>query len=160
MEIRETGTGDLELLQDLLQRVWHATYDATMGAERVREITRQWHSLDALAREVASPEDCSLVALEGEKLIGHALARDAGGGLVKLSRLYVDPAAQRGGIGRALFSVLLDRHEDAMAFELEVEEANEKARAFYEKQGFSILRRESNCGDQDGIPTLILRRER
>ena len=59
----------------------------------------------------------------------------------------------------ALFQAVLDRHPGASAFELEVEEANAKARGFYEKQGFSTVKRVSNCGDQDGIPTLIMRRE-
>ena len=158
MEIRETTLEDLDGLQALLETVWHDTYDETMGVERVDEITRQWHSRQALERELRVPQTDSLVAVDDDGLAGHALAIEAADGLIKLSRLYVRTNCQGGGVGHALFQAVLARHPDAAAIELEVEEANGKARGFYEKQGFEVIRRESNCGDQDGIPTLIMQR--
>ena len=48
----------------------------------------------------------------------------------------------------------------AAKMRLEVEEANAKAIAFYENQGYRQVDRTDNCGSRDsGIPALILEKQ-
>lgn len=158
IDIRPTREADLAPLRALIVETWHATYDATMGADRVTAITNDWHSLERLTREIEHPKAISLIATEGDRLLGHVLLTNLGQQDVQLARLYVNPTAQHGGIGTSLLNATLNQTDGATSMSLEVEEANSKARDFYAKHGFKQIERHSNCGDQDEIPTLILRK--
>lgn len=158
LNIRKTTKADLEALRTLIVATWHATYDATMGPDRVTAITEDWHSLDRLGREIDHDDCHSLIAESSDGLIGHALVIGPKSPQSTLARLYVSPKAQRGGVGSALLAAAINSLTEFSNLELEVEEANEKARRFYAKHGFEQVERKSNCGDQDGIPTLVLRK--
>lgn len=156
--VRATKTDDLPALRQLIVATWHDTYDATMGAERVTAITNDWHSPENLRREIGHPKAISLIAEAEGRLQGHALITGLDQTEVTLNRLYVSPDAQRGGVGSALMKTALQETGPAKTVTLEVEEANTRAQRFYAKHGFELVERKSNCGDQDGIPTLVLSR--
>lgn len=156
LDIRTAREADLPDLRALIVDTWHATYDATMGPDRVTAITDDWHSLERLGREISHPQAYSLIAVDDDGVLGHALLLTRDGDKAELSRLYVSPKAQGGGIGASLLAAVLAKAASAKSVWLEVEEANERAQHFYAKHGFTEIERRSNCGDQDGIPTLIL----
>lgn len=60
-------------------------------------------------------------------------ARD-GSASLELAALYVDPSRWRGGLGRALVSAALPPEADVSLW---VFAANERARGFYQAQGFT-----------------------
>lgn len=160
MLIRPTKTDDLEGLRDLLVETWHHTYDATIGAARVTEITGQWHSRDRLLNELGQSDVVSLVAEDGEgRLLGHALVSLADDDEACLSRLYVHPHAQGKGAGSGLLEYAIAQARGRERMVLEVEESNIGARAFYERHGFVVSGRKANCGNQDGVPTLDMIRQ-
>ena len=159
MRIRKTVEADIETLQTLIVAVWHHTYDRTIGARRVTEITGEMHAPHRLKAELGHESACSLVAVEAGRLIGHALGLRHANGEMTLARLYVVPAAQRRGIGTALLQAVRAAGPDGAAVTLEVEEANQQARAFYERSGFRICGRRDSCQDQAGIPILVMRWE-
>lgn len=74
MFIRTAAERDLPSIQALLTETWHATYDPIYGAERVEELTRDWHSLPALTARLAAPQSELIVADDGVALGGMAYA--------------------------------------------------------------------------------------
>lgn len=71
-----------------------------------------------------------------------------------LDGLYVDPGAQRGGIGSTLVELAKSVRPDG--FGLWVFEVNEPARAFYRRHGFVELERTDGSANEEHAPDLKL----
>jgi ribosomal protein S18 acetylase RimI-like enzyme len=157
MFVRTASERDLEAVRALLVETWHATYDAIYGAERVTEITNDWHSLPSLKARLTRPNSEFLVADDGKQIGGMSYAEvDETGKTVMLKQLYVLPSLQGRGIGGMLLDEVFESFSEAKLIRLEVEDQNAKAIAFYAANGFRQVGRTANCGaDQSGIPALI-----
>lgn len=160
MFVRTASERDIPAIRALLVETWHDTYDAIYGAERVTEITDDWHSVPALARRLTEPRSEFLVADDGSEIAGVGFAAaDEAGETVTLHQLYVRPAQQGRGVGGLLLDELIDSFPDAQRMRLEVEPENSRAVAFYEAQGFSRRGTTQNCGAAgSGIAALIYER--
>ncbi|GAA4112348.1 GNAT family N-acetyltransferase [Aminobacter aganoensis] len=157
MFVRTASERDLETIKALLAETWHATYDAIYGAQRVDEITTEWHSLASLKARLTKPNSEFLVADDGKKIAGMAYAAATSDAkVVMLHQLHVRPANQRAGIGRMLLDEVEQCFPEARTLRLEVEQANAGAVAFYKANGFERVGDTDNCGTgQSGIPALI-----
>ncbi|MCB8839845.1 GNAT family N-acetyltransferase [Aurantimonas sp. VKM B-3413] len=156
--VRTAGTRDLEAVSLLLGETWHATYDGIYGLERVSEIVRSWHSVEALRPRVTRLNTEFLVADDGTRLGGMAFAAfEAERKLVVLHQLYVHPDYQRQGIGRELLAEVEDGFPGAERVRIEVEEANTGAIAFYVASGFEPAGKSEACGGDTrfAIPAAI-----
>ncbi len=160
MFVRTASERDLPAIRALLVETWHATYDAIYGADRVTEITDDWHSVEALKRRLERKWSEFVVADAGATIAGMAYAEsDADGKLVHVRQLYVLPRFQGRGIGGMLLDEVLNAFADAETARLEVEAANTKAIEFYKAFGFGEAGRTGNCGKPDsGIPALVFER--
>lgn len=155
--VRTASARDLDAVRTLLSETWHATYDGIHGAERVNAITTEWHSMEALKARLERPRSEFLVADDGSRIGGMAFASaDEEGSNVSLHQFYVHPDFHRRGIGLMLFAEIESCFPEAKLMRLEVEEANQRAIAFYRRVGFAPAGRTANCGGgQSGIPALI-----
>jgi ribosomal protein S18 acetylase RimI-like enzyme len=160
MFVRTASECDIPAIRALLVETWHDTYDGIYGADRVTEITDNWHSLDSLARRLTAPRSEFLVADDGTAVAGVSFAAaDESGETVTLHQLYVRPAWQGRGVGGLLLDEMIESFPDAHRMRLEVEPENGRAVAFYEAQGFSRCGKTQNCGAAgSGIPALIYER--
>lgn len=136
MVVRAALQDDLHLIRKLLAETWHHTYDSMMGADRVAAMTERWHTVENLEREIERPNHLLLVAERAGVLAATASATLLQDGLLRLGRLYVSPAFQRGGVGGALLEAVMQAYSTARTIRLEVETANRNGRAFYERHGF------------------------
>jgi ribosomal protein S18 acetylase RimI-like enzyme len=160
MFVRTASERDLAAVRALLVETWHATYDAIYGAERVTEITDDWHSIASLKARLTRPNSEFLVADDGKRLGGIAFASaSTDPKTILLNQLYVHPACQRQGIGRALLDEVESSFPEARTLRLEVEEANAAAIAFYRSQGFAPVGKTADCGGGSGMPALILEKQ-
>jgi ribosomal protein S18 acetylase RimI-like enzyme len=80
----------------------------------------------------------------GEKAAGYAaVARsystEAGGLVVWIEEVYIRPAFQSKGLGRAFFDHMKELYPEAKRFRLEVERDNTRAIALYERLGYEVL---------------------
>jgi ribosomal protein S18 acetylase RimI-like enzyme len=141
--IRPAEASDLPAVRALLVETWHDTYDDLIGAAKVTEITDSWHSLDNLARQLGNVSAAFLVAVEGERVVGHILAGAPKPPTFTVWRLYVLPARQRQGIGRRLLDAAVKRFPDAGILRLKVEADNAKGLAFYRREGFRQIAEET-----------------
>jgi ribosomal protein S18 acetylase RimI-like enzyme len=137
--IRPAAPADLPAVRALLVDTWHDTYDVMIGAEKVTDITDRWHSVENLARQLALPETSFLVAEQAGAIIGHAFADARRPPALFLTRLYVHPDRQRGGVGRRLLEAAIARHPAAEIIRLEAKAGNANALAFYRRQGFESI---------------------
>ena len=151
VRVRPAALADIPALREMLVATWHATYDATLGVEKVNEIAATWHSLEKLTSELAEAGanpagNAFLVAEQDGALAGTASVHRAACGPVQLARIYVAPGAQGGGIGKALLGAAMAHFPGAPSVRLEVEPRNEKAIAFYARHGFRTVASGSACG--------------
>ncbi len=160
MFVRTAGSGDVAAISALLSQTWHDTYDAIYGAEKVAKITAQWHSAEALMKQLDRPHSEFLVADDGKAIAGIAFATyDEATKSVMLRQLYVRPGEQGRGIGGLLLDDIEGCFPGAETVRLEVEGANAKAVAFYVAQGFAKVGATSDCGRPgSGIPADIYER--
>lgn len=158
MFVRSASALDLEEVRRLLVETWHATYDSIYGAERVGEITDEWHSMAALQARLEMLDGEFILADSGEAIAGMAFARAReGGAVVMLHQLYVRPDFQGRGVGGLLLEEVEVSFPEARTIRLEVEEANTRAVVFYEGCGFKRAGWTADCGCAgSGIPAMIM----
>jgi GNAT superfamily N-acetyltransferase len=84
------------------------------------------------------------VALDGATVVGMFGLESAPGGAMELRRMYVDPAARRRGIARAMLRFAEDecRRRGASALELSTSELQGAALALYRNAGYRLVREE------------------
>jgi GNAT superfamily N-acetyltransferase len=151
LRVRLASATDLPAVSALLVRVWHDTYDAIYGVEKVNEITSRWHSVSNLIRQLQQPLSLSLVAEKDGQILGTSQAIGQVDGSVHLGRLYIAPEAQRGGVGAVLLTATEQAFPFASRITLEVEPQNTRATAFYRKHSFEIAGSTADCGGSSGI---------
>lgn len=112
--------------------VWHR---AGLAEYRYLPTWQAFSRIEArrVFQDVIVPRCEIWVAVEDDVVVGY-LALDGS----YLDRLYVDPAQQRRGWGRALLTHAMCSRPSGL--ELHTHQANQRARAFYERHGFKIVR--------------------
>lgn len=158
MWVRSATREDLDAVHALLVETWHATYDDVYGVEKVNDITGQWHSLDALKRNLAKPYSEFIIADDGADIMGMAYASQKDHKLSILHQLYVRPENQQQGVGSLLLAEVESAFPGVYALQLEVIETNQKALQFYESRGFEkTSSRIDNWGHANsGISIVVL----
>lgn len=161
MRVRRASADDLDAVRELLHDTWHATYDATMGVDVVNDITSRWHCVENLGRQLGDPDGCFLVAENPDGPIGgHAAAVRKTPDVVGLTRLYVLPELQGGGVGTALLDAVTDWAGQGTTIELEVETSNAPAIGFYRKHDFSDHGQRVQCGsDPAAGQAIVMKRQ-
>ena len=116
------------------------------------EVAHPFLSDDFISREKDRVRDQHLRVAEtwvferNQRILGFiALMGNEVGGI------FVDPSAQRNGIGKALMDFAVDRHGNLF---LDVFKSNWLGRSFYEKYGFSI--KHEHIHEETGQPQLRL----
>jgi len=130
-----------------IEAVHYASREAAFGDQVPRAAFRALGPEERLARWrewLANPEISAIVGEEGGEIVGFATVRRAtdadlnGGIIAEMPTLYVHPAAWGKGYGLALCAATEIRAAQAGYVELIlwVLEINQRARRFYERNGF------------------------
>jgi ribosomal protein S18 acetylase RimI-like enzyme len=136
LEIRAATPADVPALRALGVAAWHDAYDRVLPAAVVEAGIAEWwneYSLGAACRDgrmlVAARSGAAVGLLEFDRMAD---------GRAVVWKLYVAPAAQRTGVGRALLrAYVAGPRGPGDAVWLEHYEANAGAAAFYERLGFT-----------------------
>jgi ribosomal protein S18 acetylase RimI-like enzyme len=137
MRVRDARLGDRAGVRAAARAAWHATYRAIPTAD-IDATVDAWYGDAALA---AAFEEPFLVA-DDERVVGFVHASPAGG-TATLARLYVRPERWREGVGSRLLDAAESRLRDRSVWlvRLLVLASNDRARRFYEAQGYAAVDR-------------------
>lgn len=148
VEIRDATEDDIDAIIGIGHRTWPSAYGFA-GDEYVRSGLATWWSTAAIERSLR--DTTVLVAAEGPELVGIGNI-DLRGDVPIIWKLYVVPESQGTGAGKALMAALLGR-APGRPVRLEYVDGNDRAARFYERRGFTELRREP--GEREGWPETV-----
>lgn len=136
---------DLQVLREIARATFADAFSAQNAAADMEKYLDENFSLEKLAAEFENPESLFFFAEVSHKAAGYlklnwgaAQTEPLPGSTLEIERIYVLPAYQGKGIGKALFekaySIAQEKKMDALW--LGVWEKNTSAIRFYRKQGF------------------------
>ena len=140
--IRFADLDDIPTIGYLAQQIWPVAYGAILSKEQLEYMLDMSYSPDSLTDQITKQHHHFLIAELDEDAVGFAsfsVTEDEG--VHKLHKIYVLPQTQGTGVGRALLSFVTEQilEEGATTLRLNVNRHN-KARDFYEKQGFQVTK--------------------
>ena len=138
-EIRKATIKDIETIRQLVFQIYPVAYQDILVPEQVNYMLDLFYSAASLEKQFA--QDTFLVALSGDTPVGFASYSLLGAGNYKLHKLYVSAELQGQGVGTELIRFIMKNIQGTVTLELNVNRFN-KARVFYEKLGFAVIRAE------------------
>lgn len=140
--IRLAGESDIDLIRDLNSRVWPLTYEKILTRKQITYMMELMYSEGALQKQMRAGHQFIIVYNTGMP-VGFASYSEVETGTYKLHKIYLLPNQQGKGTGRfTIEQILTDiRPKGATALQLQVNR-NNKARTFYERLGFEVIREE------------------
>ncbi|HET6330627.1 MAG TPA: GNAT family N-acetyltransferase [Holophagaceae bacterium] len=136
---------DARALSELASRTFQETFGSNYAPEDLEAFLASAYALPKIARELADPSYSCFVAERGGSLAGYALLHDGtaescvhGPAPIELERIYVLRAALGAGLGQALLDRCAARAREMgkRTLWLGVWERNDRAQAFYRRNGF------------------------
>lgn len=132
----EPAPADRETLTALMDEFYHT--DAVLSSIPQAHFQRTFDALMAqnpMAKAYLIEQDG---AVAGYALLALTWSNEAGGLTVWIDELYIRPAFQGKGLGKAFFD-FVHREWPAARFRLETEEENQGARRLYGRMGYTEL---------------------
>lgn len=140
--IKDATAADIPLIQALTEKIWRPTYQQILSAEQIDYMINLMYSTASLNRQMNELHHRFILLYEGTQAIGFAAYSNTDtAGIYKLHKIYLDGSYQGKGVGKFLINAVIDRVKAAQAHILELDvNRDNKARFFYEKQGFTIVK--------------------
>ncbi|RRB06959.1 GNAT family N-acetyltransferase [Larkinella rosea] len=136
---------DIDSIISLQEQIWEPTYRAILDQEQINYMFQAIYSREALLEQMVKQQHAFILAYSDEKLIGFASysKNSSAEDRFKLHKIYVLPSEQGKGSGRLLLEEVMRRCVAAggTRLYLNVNRYN-KARQFYERLGFEVVREE------------------
>ncbi len=138
-----TSLADYHLICKLAADIWEPTYGKILEKEQLDYMFQAMYTPENLAKQVAEGQSFFICYDADNQSKGFAAWSWTSENYAKLNKIYVLPAEQGTGIGRFLLQFIEKTvaQAGANAIWLCVNRYN-KAKNFYEKQGYSVLREE------------------
>lgn len=141
IEIRPARPADIEALQRVASRAWHAAHEPIIGTEAVEKFLDDYYDADSFRSEIGDEETVFAVSADGAGApVGFVSARptEDDAAIFDLGRIYVLPDRWGEGIGRRLLSHAEQKIEECGGerVRLGVMAENDRAVEFYESAGY------------------------
>jgi diamine N-acetyltransferase len=158
----ETVTiAEIPVIQQLRDEIWRPTYQDLLSPEQIEYMLDIMYSTTVLTSQITDLQHRFLLLYDDERPIGFAsYSTTDEAGVFKLQKIYLHSDYQGKGIGKLLLDNVIERvrAENANTLELDVKRDN-KARFFYEKQGFSIFKeKDTNIGNGYWMLDYVMRK--
>jgi len=143
--IRRAEATDLAKVERVARATWPVAYAGVIPDEVQRRLLDSWYAPQSLNRALAAQGSSLFVAESDGDVVGFAEFVRRSPESAELTRIYVLPASQRGGIGTRLLDAGLAQcaAEGLTRLTVSVERDNRLGRRFYEKSGFGEPREHS-----------------
>ncbi len=148
VSVRRATPADVEFVRAVGFGTWPATYGPLLGDEYVQRGLATWWASDRVLRGIT--DNTTYLAQVDDNIVGTAVVGRLDG-TPMLWKLYVLPAHQKTGAGRALLdAVIAGLDEGADRLWLDHAEGNDNAHGFYERHGFQeLFRHQAEDGDRE-----------
>jgi GNAT superfamily N-acetyltransferase len=144
LSFRFADLDDINTIGFLAQQIWPVTYGDILPSVQLDYMLNLFYSPASLRKQMTEDKHRFLIVEEDEEAIGFASWAPAEQpGVFKLHKLYVQTGRQGKGRGKAILHFIFDdvRARGGTTLRLNVNRWN-KARQFYERMGFSVVREE------------------
>lgn len=140
MEFRRAHPADAEAIREVGIASWWAAYTPLLPAATIATVLARGWSVAAINEHMSHPLRVVLVATVDKAVVGLLFAAEnerSGWPTVMIERLYVRPEWQGQQVGYGLWQAYRQSLAATVEFvELDVLVGNERALAFYQRQGF------------------------
>src|SRR6476646_5019142 len=102
LTIRRAEIEDINEIGFLATQIWPQVYDYMISADQIAYMLGLYYSPESLYRQMTEQHHVFLLAEIGENPVGFASFSKIEPGVFKLHKLYMQPAFQGKGIGKAL----------------------------------------------------------
>ena len=144
LTIRPATVKDINIISSLADDIWPPTYQDILSADQVRYMMDLFYSHDSLRRQIMEQKHQFVIMEDDIAPIGFASYSPINKtSIYKLHKIYVLPGLQGKGLGKFIVDYIVEKIKPlgATALQLNVNRYN-KARFFYEKLGFKVIREE------------------
>lgn len=140
LRIRFAVENDVGSIAAVAKKTWRATYEGLIPPEIQQVFLNRYYACDALLGEIKRGDAWFWVAERDGIIVGYAQVVMRQNNTAELTRLYVLPDEQRGGVGTALVknALLLLRKLGVTTLIVVAEQENRRAVQFYKKVGFTL----------------------
>jgi len=140
LQIRMAGEEDINIIGWLAQQIWPVTYKDIITQAQLEYMLQLIYSPEALKQQIGKHHQFLIAELEEEPVAFASYSSISADGLFKLHKLYVLPGLHGKGIGVALLDFIAEEiiPLGGTVVRLNVNR-NNKAKTFYEKNGFKIV---------------------
>ncbi len=142
ISIRNAVLSDLPVVHNLAHIIWPASYRDILSPRQLEYMLEKIYSLSSLQNQLLNLQHNFILADDNDNPVGFASfsTKEKDKSTYRLHKIYVMPQQQGTGTGKLLLNHIIDaaKSSGANSLELNVNRYN-KARPFYEKQGFIII---------------------
>ena len=138
MPVRKVIKSDIPAIQHIAQVTWEATYGSIISREQFEYMIQLIYSTEALEKQMDGGHHFYLLTEHGEA-IGFIDVEKINDTRTKLHKIYLLPGQQGKNYGKLLINFTIEKAKEnnSSILQLNVNRYN-KARQFYEKQGFVV----------------------
>ena len=145
LHIRSAGPKDIDTIISLARQIWPATYQEILPPDQLRYMMDVQYSPAALRKQMIEQGHAFAIIEDDIGALGFASfsAVSDKPGVYKLYKIYVLPGLQGKGLGKLLLDHILGQITPKGGHLLQLNVSRHtKARFFYEKLGFQVIREE------------------
>jgi diamine N-acetyltransferase len=143
INIRLANENDLTTVEQLAREIWPVAYNGIVPPQQLEYMLNLIYNNAALRDQLQNQQHTFLMVEQDGKPVGFASYSTVAPGVSKLHKLYVHQSTQGQGIGKQLIDHIIAQlqSQSVHTLRLNVNRYN-KARFFYEKLGFVIMKEE------------------
>jgi RsiW-degrading membrane proteinase PrsW (M82 family)/GNAT superfamily N-acetyltransferase len=142
LTIKYASETDVPLIRSLAQQIWPKTYATILSQEQIDYMMKMMYSEHAIKEQMQKDYQFIIVYNSGIH-VGFAAYGEIEPSVFKLFKIYVLSSQQGKGTGKFIIEQIINevKSKGATTLQLNVNRYN-KARLFYEKLGFEVVRAE------------------
>ncbi|MFN8291838.1 MAG: GNAT family N-acetyltransferase [Chitinophagaceae bacterium] len=142
LSLRRAYEKDIPLIRDMTMKVWPQTYSTILTPDQISYMLNMMYSEQSLARQMKDKHEFIIVD-DGNEPVGFASFSLQEPGVYKLHKIYMLPSIQGKGAGKFVIGEIIKAiaRKGGQSLQLNVNR-NNKAKEFYEKLGFTVIRQE------------------
>ena len=140
INIFEIDEEQIPLIQELTRNVWPQTYRPIISESQIEFMLEMMYSTASLQKQIRDGHHFLVIEYAGEPVGFCSYAQVNDSTTFKLHKIYLLPEKQDLGLGKCLLLKVINavKLKGADHLILQVNRANKKAIAFYERNGFVI----------------------